>query len=1302
MSYFLNYVLKLFLLRMSNIQYVSYVPFGQYLYVYTTTGVLRRVSTLEHSPLPNSTADSHVIIRDTGRKLIPEINNVSTPMISISFTGKDNGVVYGDYYINPFNPDVFGILHVDPVFTYAELSSSAASYTTPDAAGISTVSSLYTSTALYVDGFGADISGGVRIHTGGISTISGKSVLLGGAVISGATQIYDGFSVMTGTITGIVNIAGEVSINAVGASVTTIGTGTGAVFIGNPSNETTIVNVSTNAVLTDTIRANTMYLDGDLLIRGSTVTISAQTLLVDDNVLELNMGEYKEGGGILYNVSTLSSFAGLMYDLPAAGQPYSTTGFAVTGLMPSTAVGTSTIDAIINSAGFVFTPQKSADFVIGNTASTLVDIYTQVANLSTLTNASITNISAAAATISSISGTNIATGTLGVTNANVASMSVNAASVSALSATTAGISALSATTAGISALSATTAGISALSATTAGVSALSATTAGISALSATTAGIGTLSATTAGVGTLEITAANVASLSVNAASVSVLSTTTAGISALSATTAGIGTLSATTAGINALSATTAGVSVLSATTAGVSALSATTAGISALSATTAGIYQLTATMLNVSSISSGSVNFTTSSFVYANISSLSVSAASMSTLNTIIITSALLNVSSISSGSINFTTSSFVYANISSLSVSVASISSMNANLAVINSFSVNLISASTINLNTLNVNTISAGLLTYAGSTFPSLSANSFSTNVANIVNLSGIAASFSTLTVSAVIVGSISTAVNGGSGSSTYTYLSDYTNATTYSPYNVVLYKGSQYYTTSTTVAVAPDSYGIFDEPVNEYLDNTTVTGQVVNSISYVIGIGSFSAGSASKTTLSGIPVFTTLTANRGNGFNPGYSVINIDYTIVQTGSSNLYFNFVTSAGSFEGHSGGFVDGNGGSSGSGTSGQTYVTGDIFRITRLTNGLVLSKALAASPTVFTSYYTVSIGVNTFANNIVYFGFTSNTIGISNIKVSTIFTDTFSSYANDSTLTGQGPTGYGITYANGLNSFAITTTSKSTISGIAAIYRSGASGNQGNSFNPGYTNVVIDYTMIGLSTSTTAFYFDFTTTAGALEGNTTGTGSFTGGTYATSLSTGTNFATGDIFRITRTATDITLYKALSESVTTFTQINKISLINGTTFANDVVGFGFVDSTLAVSKINVASYTPSNYWSLYKFIPCYPTVNLAAINASGGIPATVQAASNGRSGLFTLSSYSLGVSTTDANILYISTNSIISSSRIYVAVKNMPTGVPVYPFITSTGTGVCGVKFTNLSLTTAITTQTVSFSYLIIN
>ena len=45
---------------------------------------------------------------------------------------------------------------------------------------------------------------------------------------------------------------------------------------------------------------------------------------------------------------------------------------------------------------------------------------------------------------------------------------------------------------------------------------------------------------------------------------------------------------------------------------------------------------------------------------------------------------------------------------------------------------------------------------------------------------------------------------------------------------------------------------------------------------------------------------------------------------------------------------------------------------------------------------------------------------------------------------------------------------------------------------------------------------------------------------------------------------------------------------------------------------------------------------------------------------------------------------------------------MPTGVPVYPFITSTGTGVCGVKFTNLSLTTAITTQTVSFSYLIIN
>lgn len=157
----------------STVEYVSIAAFNTAVYSYSYN-YRTKVGTLSAITVTSDNAAAGVILRNTGRTLHPDRNNgVTVPMVSVSFIGASDGLIYTGY-INPVDPTLFAL--------YSEHAILATEPATSDRY----TGGLFTTGHITVTG-GADISGGLDLS--GAIGITGALTALGGADISGGLDV---------------------------------------------------------------------------------------------------------------------------------------------------------------------------------------------------------------------------------------------------------------------------------------------------------------------------------------------------------------------------------------------------------------------------------------------------------------------------------------------------------------------------------------------------------------------------------------------------------------------------------------------------------------------------------------------------------------------------------------------------------------------------------------------------------------------------------------------------------------------------------------------------------------------------------------------------------------------------------------------------------------------------------------------------------------------------------------------------------------------------------------------------------
>lgn len=92
----------------STVEYFSIVAFNTAVYSYSYN-YRTKVGTLLAITVTSANADAGVILRTTGRTLHPDRNNgVTVPMVSVSFIGASDGLIYTGY-IDPADPTLFAL-----------------------------------------------------------------------------------------------------------------------------------------------------------------------------------------------------------------------------------------------------------------------------------------------------------------------------------------------------------------------------------------------------------------------------------------------------------------------------------------------------------------------------------------------------------------------------------------------------------------------------------------------------------------------------------------------------------------------------------------------------------------------------------------------------------------------------------------------------------------------------------------------------------------------------------------------------------------------------------------------------------------------------------------------------------------------------------------------------------------------------------------------------------------------------------------------------------------------------------------
>lgn len=157
----------------STVEYVSTAAFNTAVYSYSYN-YRTKVGTLSAITVTSANAAAGVILRNTGRTLHPDRNNgVTVPMVSVSFIGASDGLIYTGY-IDPVDPTLFAL--------YSEHAILATEPATSDRY----TGGLFTTGHITVTG-GADISGGLDLS--GAIGITGALTALGGADISGGLDV---------------------------------------------------------------------------------------------------------------------------------------------------------------------------------------------------------------------------------------------------------------------------------------------------------------------------------------------------------------------------------------------------------------------------------------------------------------------------------------------------------------------------------------------------------------------------------------------------------------------------------------------------------------------------------------------------------------------------------------------------------------------------------------------------------------------------------------------------------------------------------------------------------------------------------------------------------------------------------------------------------------------------------------------------------------------------------------------------------------------------------------------------------
>lgn len=275
----------------SKTQYISLEAFDQNIYTYTYN-IRTKQGALALTGVSAANAAGRVLLRDTGRRLVPGANpGVTTPMISVGFVGASDGLAYNGF-IDPVLPDIFAL--------YTEHGLPVTDPVTSD---------LYTS--------GVNTTG--DITTTGVLTGTGGSALSGGATVLGTTLI-----------------------NASGSAATTIGTGgTGAVNIGNATGNTAVTG-------TATVSAGITLTSGPLTVPSGTGTEASNAVTINAMSGTITTSSLSTAAGASYLITmTNSAISGSSNRLVASVRSYAgtigTNGIPVVYTAACTAASTAQI-----------------------------------------------------------------------------------------------------------------------------------------------------------------------------------------------------------------------------------------------------------------------------------------------------------------------------------------------------------------------------------------------------------------------------------------------------------------------------------------------------------------------------------------------------------------------------------------------------------------------------------------------------------------------------------------------------------------------------------------------------------------------------------------------------------------------------------------------------------------------------------------------------------------------------------------------------------------------------------------------
>lgn len=194
-------------------QYISLKAFNGALYDYTFNAITR-VGTLSASTVSAANAAKLVIIRDSGIRLTPGINNgVTVRMISVRFTGASDGILYSGY-IDPLTPDVFSLYDINGSIDITPPVGDR--YTS----GVYTTGLIKGLAGLEISG-GGDISGGMDISGAvNINLDSGAATNIYGTTIDLSAATIDVSGTLNTTGIANINLSNTFSTNLYGSTVT--------------------------------------------------------------------------------------------------------------------------------------------------------------------------------------------------------------------------------------------------------------------------------------------------------------------------------------------------------------------------------------------------------------------------------------------------------------------------------------------------------------------------------------------------------------------------------------------------------------------------------------------------------------------------------------------------------------------------------------------------------------------------------------------------------------------------------------------------------------------------------------------------------------------------------------------------------------------------------------------------------------------------------------------------------------------------------------------------------------------------